>query len=54
MFTDAYTSVRESTYFVRGKSNGLTVSHGTSFMFAPGVLATAAHVLYKNPGDSSS
>jgi V8-like Glu-specific endopeptidase len=54
MFTDAYTKIRESTYALIGRSKGKTISNGTAFMIAPGVLATAAHVLYREKGDSSS
>jgi hypothetical protein len=54
MFTDAYTTIRESTYALIGRSKGKTISNGTAFMIAPGVLVTAAHVLYREKGDSSS
>jgi hypothetical protein len=54
MFTNAHSTVRESTHFLLGRSTGETVSCGTAFIFVPGVLAAAAHVLYKEKGDSSS
>jgi S1-C subfamily serine protease len=54
MFSDAYTEIRESTYVLIGRSKGGTVSGGTAFMIAPGVLATVAHVLYQNAGDRTS
>jgi len=54
MFTDAYTKIRGCTYFLMGRSKGKDMSCGTAFAIAPGVLATAAHVLHKDRGDSSS
>ena len=48
-------TVRESTKYLLGqRSLGETVSCGTAFIFVPGVLAAAGHVLYREKGDSSS
>ena len=54
MFTSASRTIRESTYALIARSARRTISCGTAFMIAPGVLATVAHVLYKEAGDSSS
>jgi S1-C subfamily serine protease len=54
MFTEAYTKIRECTYVLIGRTEGKTASCGTAFMIAPGVLATVAHVLCKDAGDSTA
>src|SRR5437016_4216465 len=53
MFSDAFKKICQSTYVLVAGTRGGTVSGGTAFMIAPGVLATVAHVLYQSPGDST-
>jgi S1-C subfamily serine protease len=54
MFSDGCKQVLGSVYALIGWSKGGDVNCGTSFMIAPGILATAAHVTYKNRGDSEA
>jgi S1-C subfamily serine protease len=54
MFSDACTKIRESIFALIAASKGGTASGGTALMIAPGILVTAAHVTYKNQGDSTS
>jgi len=46
--------ISESIYVTVGWSKGGSLSFGTAFMIAPGILATVAHVTYKNRDDNQS